>query len=53
MIGELTETAAGWAVQPPNECVNGYALGPGQVLVGHQPCDCRGSHLGWDVPRLL
>ncbi|MCW2689882.1 MAG: hypothetical protein JWR37_4772, partial [Mycobacterium sp.] len=43
----LTETGAGWAVQPPTECVNGHPLGPGLVLVGHQPCDCRGSHLGW------
>lgn len=47
MIGDLRETPRGWAIQPPTECVNGHQLGPHQVLVGHQPCTCRGSHMGW------
>lgn len=47
MIGDLRETPKGWAIQPPTECVNGHQLGPHQVLVGHQPCTCRGSHMGW------
>jgi hypothetical protein len=47
MIGDLTRTRAGWAIEPPTECQNGHLLGPGQVLVGHQPCTCRASHIGW------
>lgn len=46
MIGELRETAKGWAVQAPSECINGHTLGPGNVLVGHNQCSC-GGHLGW------
>jgi hypothetical protein len=47
MIGELVQTRTGWAVDAPTECVNGHPFGPNRVLVGHQPCTCRGSHIAW------
>lgn len=40
-------TAKGWELLAPTECINGHPLGPNRTLVGHQPCDCRGSHMGW------
>ena len=47
MIGELTQTGAGWAVAAPTECIDGNSLGPGEVLVSNQPCTCEGCHMGW------
>jgi hypothetical protein len=47
MIGDLIQTRAGWTLQPPTECIYGHPLGPEQVRVGHQPCTCRGAHIGW------
>jgi hypothetical protein len=46
MIGDLHETLGGWVLEAPTEYVNGHPLGPRKVRVGHQPCTCRGSHLG-------
>jgi hypothetical protein len=47
MIGELVQTAKGWELQAPSECVNGHPFTPGQMLVGHQPCTCQGGHTVW------
>lgn len=47
MIGDLVQTVRGWELQAPMECVNGHPLTAGKTLVGHQPCICRGSHMGW------
>lgn len=51
MIGELRPTPKGWAVTPPSECINGHPLGPGEVLVGNEPCTCQGGHMGWTCRR--
>ena len=48
MIGDLYRTRAGWAVRAPAACLNGHRLDGGQVLVGYQPCDCRGGHTTWE-----
>ncbi len=47
MIGDLHETLRGWLLEAPTECVHGHQFGPNRVLVGHQPCTCQGSHMGW------
>ena len=37
VLGELVQSTAGtWITKPPPRCPNGHALGPGEVLVGHQ-----------------
>jgi hypothetical protein len=39
VLRELVQTTAGkWITRPPSRCPNGPALGPNQVLVGHQAC---------------
>jgi hypothetical protein len=39
VAGELVQTTAGkWITHLPTACPNGRALGPGQVLAGHQAC---------------
>lgn len=44
MLGELVQTAAGkWNTHPPIRSPNGHALGPGEVLVGHQACPGHGG----------
>ena len=42
-------TDGGWMILPPQRCPNGHRLGPGAVLVGHQPCagSCHGGHTTW------
>jgi hypothetical protein len=43
-------TEGGWMILPPRHCPNGHRLGPGAVLVGHQPCaagSCHGGHTTW------
>ena len=47
MASALRRTDRGWVVEPPTVCPNTHRLAPGQVLVGNQPCTCRGGHLGW------
>jgi len=34
-------------VRPPEFCPRRHRLGANRVLVGHQPCSCRGGHLSW------
>jgi hypothetical protein len=34
MIGDLVQTARGWELQAPTECVNGHPLTAGKTLVG-------------------
>jgi hypothetical protein len=36
-------------VVPPKLCPNGHQLGPGKMLVGHQPCAgyCGSGHTTW------
>jgi hypothetical protein len=49
-VGDLYRTARGWAVTAPTHCPDGHRMGPGQVLVGNQPCGGGahpGSHLTW------
>jgi hypothetical protein len=46
-VGSLVPcTKGGWMISPPQHCPNGHSLGPGRVLVGHQPCagGCHGGH---------
>jgi hypothetical protein len=47
VIGELVQTSKGYELQAPTECINGHQFGSNRMLVGHQPCTCRGSHIGW------
>jgi hypothetical protein len=39
-------TDGGWMILPPQHCPRGHRLGPGAVLVGHQPCagSCHVGH---------
>jgi hypothetical protein len=49
-VGELVRSTDGaWMTRPPDRCPHGHPLGPGRVLVGHQPCGCemRGGHTTW------
>lgn len=47
-VGEqVPSTEGGWIVRPPTRCPAGHDIGPGRVLVGHQPCSCRGGHTTW------
>jgi hypothetical protein len=47
-VGELVRCTDGrWMVRPPERCPRGHQLGAGRVLVGHQPCSCRGGHTSW------
>lgn len=47
-VGDLVKsTAGGWIVRPPTHCPAGHQLAPGRVVVGHQPCSCRGGHTTW------
>jgi hypothetical protein len=47
MIGDLHETPKDWVLEAPTECINGHPPGPNRSLVGHHPCTCQGSHIGW------
>jgi hypothetical protein len=49
MLGELVPTTIGkWIIHAPTRCPNGHALGPQQVLVGHQAClGHGGGHTTW------
>jgi hypothetical protein len=50
-VGSLVPcTKGGWMILPPQHCPNGHSLGPGRVLVGHQPCagGCHGGHTTWE-----
>jgi hypothetical protein len=50
VLGELVQATAGkWITQPPTRCPNGHALGPNQVLFGHQAClgHGGGGHTTW------
>jgi hypothetical protein len=47
-VGELVRSTNGsWMVRPPEHCPRGHRFGAGRVLVGHQPCSCRGGHTSW------
>lgn len=49
-VGEVVRCTTGaWMVRPPQRCGHGHELGPGRVLIGHQPCGCgrRGGHMTW------
>lgn len=49
-LGDLVPcTEGGWMVLAPKVCPQGHPLGPGQMLVGHQPCAgyCGSGHLTW------
>jgi hypothetical protein len=47
-VGELVRCTEGrWMVRPPERCPRGHQLGAGRVLVGRQPCSCRGGHTSW------
>lgn len=48
-VGDLVHTPKGWEVTAPTHCPNGHQLGPGRMIVGHQPCGGmhRGGHTCW------
>ena len=48
-VGALVRCTDGsWMTRPPQSCPGGHRLGPGAMLVGHQPCStCRGGHTTW------
>ena len=47
-LGELVRCTDGRSMaRPPQRCPRGHRLGAHRVLVGHQPCSCRGGHTGW------
>ena len=47
-VGDLVRCTNGaWMVRTPERCRRGHRLGAGRVLVGHQPCSCRGGHTSW------
>ena len=47
-VGELVRCTDGsWMMRPPQSCPHGHRLRPGAMLVGHQPCSCRGGHTTW------
>jgi hypothetical protein len=48
-VGALVRCTDGsWMTRPPQSCPRGHRLGPGAMLVGHQPCStCRGGHTTW------
>jgi hypothetical protein len=51
VVGDLIRRPDGTAaVCAPTHCPRGHLLGPGKVLVGHQPCNCRqrGGHVTWE-----
>jgi hypothetical protein len=49
-VGDLVPCTDGTSMTlAPTCCPHGHQLGPGRVLVGHQPCGCdmRGGHTTW------
>jgi hypothetical protein len=51
VVGDLIYCPDGTAaVCAPTRCPHGHQLGPGKMLGGHQPCNCRarGGHITWE-----
>jgi hypothetical protein len=47
-VGDLVRSTTGeWFARQPQCCPHSHQLGPGRMLVGHQPCDCAGGHTTW------
>jgi hypothetical protein len=47
-VGDLIRHRGRWITEAPAHCLHGHALGPGEVLVGHQAClGHGGGHTTW------